>query len=111
MAKKDKVLIDGLKKLSRDLAEIAVMLEGTEARAKKQDEPVQETTPAPAAAEPERVVTREELRAFLAEKARNGFRAEIKAMLAKYGVERLSDVDDPATLAVMMTEAEEILNG
>lgn len=111
MTKKDKVLIDGLKRLSQDIAEIAAALEGTEAKAKKQDEPVPEPTPTPAPAEPERVVTKEELRAFLAEKARNGYRAEIKAMLAKYGVERLSEVDDPATLTVMMTEAEEILHG
>ena len=111
MTKKDKILIDGLKKLSQDIAEIAAALEGAEAKAKKQDAPVQEPAPTPVPTEPERVVTKEELRAFLAEKARNGFRAEIKAMLAKYGVERLSEVDDPATLSVMMTEAEEILHG
>ena len=109
MTKKDKaVLVDGLKKLSLDIAEIAAALEGAEAKAKTQEAPAPDPTPAPA--EPERVVTKEELRAFLAEKARNGFRAEIKAMLAKYGVERLSEVDDPATLSVMMTEAEEILH-
>lgn len=109
MTKKDKaVLVDGLKKLSQDIAEIAAALEGAEAKAKTQEAPAPDPIPAPA--EPERVVTKEELRAFLAEKARNGFRAEIKAMLAKYGVERLSEVDDPATLSVMMTEAEEILH-
>ena len=35
----------------------------------------------------------------------------LKAMLAKYGVERLSEVDDPDTWAVMMLEAEEIGHG
>ncbi len=103
MTKKDKVLIDGLKRLSQDLADIAAALEGTEAKAKKQEEPVP--------AEPAKAVTLEELRAFLADKVKAGYRAEVKAMLAAYGVEKLSEVDDPATLAVMMQEAREIGNG
>jgi hypothetical protein len=32
-------------------------------------------------------------------------------MLAKYGVEKLSEVDDPDTWAVMMEEAREIGHG
>lgn len=110
MTKKDKVLIDGLKKLSQDLADIAAALEGTEAKAKKQEEPVPEPVPAPVATEPAKMVTLEELRAFLADKVKAGYRAEVKAMLAAYGVEKLSEVDDPATLAVMMQEAEGIGN-
>ena len=110
MTKKDKVLIDGLRKLSQDFADIAAALEGSDAKAKKPDEPVQE--PAPVAAEPaKKAVTREELRAFLADKARSGYRAEVKAMLAAYGVEKLSEVNDPDTLAVMMEEAEGIGHG
>ena len=110
MTKKDKVLIDGLKRLSQDIADIAAALEGTEVKAKKQEEPVPEPEPAPAA-EPAKAVTLEELRAFLADKVKAGYRAEIKAMLAAYGVEKLSEVDDPATLAVMMQEAREIGHG
>ena len=110
MTKKDKVLIDGLKRLSQDLADIAAALEGTEARAKKQEEAVPEPTPAPVATEPAKAVTLEELRAFLADKVKAGYRAEVKAMLAAYGVEKLSEVNDPATLAVMMQEAEGIGN-
>ena len=113
MTKKDKVLIDGLKKLSQDLAEIAAALEGTEAKARKQDAPVQEPIPEPAPVPEEaaKPVTFEELRSYLAEKARSGHRDDIKAMLAKYGVERLSEVDDPDTWAVMMVEAREICDG
>ena len=112
MTKKDKVLIDGLMRISQDLADIAAALGAPEAKAKKPDEPVREPAPAPApAAEPAKAVTREELRAFLAEKARTGFRAEVKALLAAYGVEKLSEVDDPDTLAVMMEEAEGIGHG
>jgi hypothetical protein len=114
MTKKDKVLIDGLMRISQDLADIAAALGSPEAKAKKPEEPVREPTPAPVpapAAEPAKAVTREELRAFLAEKARTGFRAEVKALLAAYGVEKLSEVDDPDTLAVMMEEAEGIGHG
>ena len=47
MTKKDRqVLIDGLKKLSADMAEMATLLEGTEALEKKQDAPAEEKAPA-----------------------------------------------------------------
>ena len=111
MTKKDKVLTDGLKKLSQALADIAAALEGTDAQTKKQEEPIPVPAPSPAAAEPAKAVTLEELRAFLADKVKAGYRAEVKAMLAAYGVEKLSEVNDPDTLAVMMQEAEGIGNG
>ncbi len=93
----DKVLIDGLKKLSRDIADIADALG------------VSETDPAP---QPElaKQYTYEEVRAVLAEKARTGFRTEVKALLTAHGVKQLSDVSDAAVLAEIMTEAEGIGN-
>ena len=116
MTKKDKVLIDGLRNLARAVADIAAALEGSDAKTKVAPattaplpEPAPE--PAPAPEDAPKSVTFDELRGFLAEKARNGYRAEVKAMLAKYGVERLSEVDDPDTWAVMMLEAEEIGHG
>ena len=116
MTKKDKVLIDGLRNLAQAVADIAAALEGSDAKtnaAPATPTPVQEPTPEPAP-EPEeapRAVTFEELRGCLAEKAKNGYRDEVKAMLAKYGVEKLSEVDDPDTWAVMMEEAREIGHG
>lgn len=111
MTKKDKqVLIDGLKKLSADVADLAAMLESTEAPAKKQDDPAE--APAPAAEEaPAKVYTYEETRAILAEKSRTGFRAEVKAILTAHGVKQLSDVKDPQELAAIVAEAEVIGNG
>lgn len=109
MTKKDKaVLIDGLKKLSQDVADIAALLEGADtAPAKKQDapapEPEQEQT-----AEPEKVVTYEDVRAILAEKSRTGFRAEVKALLTAHGADKLSAITDPAELAAIAKEAEVI---
>ena len=107
MSKKEvKVLIDGLKKLSADMADLAALLEGTEAPVKKQDVPAEEEAPAPA-----KVYTYEEVRAILAEKSRTGFRAEVKALLTSHGVKQLSEVKDPAVFAALVAEAEGIGNG
>ena len=106
MTKKDKTaFITGLKKLSQDIAEIAAVLEGTDAPPAKEEPalaPVQET--------PEKTWTLEEVRGIMADKARSGFRAEIKALLAAHGAEKLSDVTDPAELAAIAAEAEVIGN-
>lgn len=114
MTKKDKtVLIDGLKKLSQDIADIAAVLEGADAApAKKQDVPAEVTAQEPEqAVEPARVYTYEEARAILAEKSRTGFRAEVKALLTVHGLKQLSDVTDPDVFAALVAEAEEIGNG
>ena len=112
MTKKDKqVLIDGLKKLSADVAEIAALLEGAEAPAKKQDVPAEETATAAVEETPTKVYTYEEVRAILAEKSRTGFRAEVKAILTAHGVKQLSEVKDPEELAAIVAEAEVIGNG
>jgi hypothetical protein len=112
MTKKDKqVLVDGLKKLSADVAELAALLEGTEAPAKKQDVPAEEPTQAVVEEAPTKVYTYEEVRAILAEKSRTGFRAEVKAILTAHGVKQLSDVKDPDEFAAIVAEAEVIGNG
>ncbi len=99
---KDQVLIDGLKKLSRDIADLASALEG--------NEEVYSAEAPSAELEPAKQYTYEEVRAVLAEKARTGFRAEVKAILTSHGVKQLSDVSDPAVLAEIMSEAEGIGN-
>ncbi len=52
--------------------------------------------------------TLEDVRMVLAEKARTGFRAEVKALLTAHGAKQLSDITDPVELGVMMEEAEQI---
>lgn len=114
MTKKDKmVLIDGLKKLSQDIADIAAVLEGADgAPAKKQDVPAEAQAPEPEQATgPAKVCTYEEARAVLAEKSRTGFRAEVKALLTAHGLKQLSDVTDPEVFAALVAEAEGIGNG
>ena len=112
MTKKDKqVLIDGLKKLSAVVADLAAMLESAEAPAKTQDMPAEEPAPAAVEEAPAKVYTYEEVRAVLAEKSRTGFRAEVKAILTAHGVKQLSDVKDPDEFAAIVAEAEGIGNG
>lgn len=62
---------------------------------------------APTAAE--KIYTYEEARGILAGKAREGYRAEVKALLSGVGAKALSDIkDDPETLASVVTEAEKL---
>lgn len=99
MTKQDKtVLINGLKKLSADMADLAAQLEGLEA--KQKDSPAADTA-----------YTYEQVRAILAEKSRTGFRAEVKAILTAHGVKQLSDVKEPSEFAAIVADAEGIGNG
>ena len=60
MTKKEKqVLIDGLRKLSADAAEIAALLEGSVAKAKEQNAPTEEAAPGPEEEVPAKVYTYE----------------------------------------------------
>ena len=92
-----KVLVNGLKKLSADMADLAAQLEGADAQ---QDVPAEKPT-----------YTYEDVRAILAEKSRTGFRAEVKAILTAHGVKQLSDVKDPSEFAAIVADAEGIGNG
>ena len=56
---------------------------------------------------PERTATLEEARILLSRKARNGYRAEVKALLTKYGYEKLTDISDPIIFGALVEEAEQ----
>ena len=51
----------------------------------------------------------DEVRAILAEKSRAGYTSDVKALIAKYGADKLSDVD-PANYAALLKDAEVIGN-
>ena len=53
--------------------------------------------------------TLEEIRALLADKSRSGHSAEVKALISKYGADKLSEVD-PSKYPEMFKEAEAIGN-
>lgn len=76
----------------------------TEPREKTDDEPKTETPP-----KAEKPLTLENVRAVLAEKSRLGFTAEVRALLEKYGADRLSAVN-PEEYPSLMKEAEVIGN-
>ena len=108
------VLIEGLRKLRDAAAWIADALEGktTEtpddsSSSVKSD--AEETTEAPAQEEKE--YTFEDVRGLLADKARAGYKAEVKAILTAHGVGKLSEITDPAELGKVAREAEVIGNG
>ncbi len=50
-------------------------------------------------------ITLEQIRAVLAMKSHDGFTAEIRALLEKYGASRLSEID-PANYAALLADAE-----
>ena len=62
------------------------------------------------AGEPAKEWTLEEVRMVLADKSRAGHTEEVKALISRYGADRLSDID-PADFAALMAEAEVIGNG
>lgn len=50
-------------------------------------------------------VTLEEVRAVLAEKSHDGFTAEVRALLQKYGASKLSEID-PTKYSSLLSDAE-----
>ncbi len=50
-------------------------------------------------------ITLEKVRGILADKSRNGHTAEVRAIIQKYGAERLSDID-PANYPAVIKDAE-----
>lgn len=53
----------------------------------------------------EKRVALEEVRAVLAEKSHDGFTAEVRALLQKYGTSKLSEID-PSNYAALLKDAE-----
>ena len=72
-------------------------------------EPEAVAAPAPTAKEPEPVLAFEEVRAILADKSREGFTAQIRELLQKYGASRLSEVD-PAHYKALIKDVEGLSN-
>lgn len=126
------VLVDGLRRLSALTAEIADTLAGKEAPVNNPTADVTEPEAEVPQAEtetqleqpaetvsdvsteevpPAKVYSFEEVRGILADKARAGFREEIKALLNSHGAKQLSEITDPAVLATLVAEAEAFGNG
>ena len=64
------------------------------------------TAPPPSPADPPpKAITLEEVRAVLAERSHDGYTAEVRGLLQKYGAEKLSGVD-PTHYAALLKDAE-----
>ena len=81
-------VISGLRKTAQDLLDTAADLEGMFSDAVTANDPV-ENLPAREVTK----VTMEMLRALLAAKIAEGYKAEAKALLGKYGIRKLSDME------------------
>ena len=74
------------------------------------NEPVEEVQPEKPATAKEvkpvaKVVTLEQVRAALADKSQQGFTADVRALLEKYGAPKLSQID-PTNYASLLADAE-----
>lgn len=80
----------------------------------KTDEPKDAPTaekPAPKKNEPEKKApTLADVRALLAEKSRDGFTAQVRAIITAHGANKLSEID-PAEFPSIIKEAEVLGNG
>ena len=121
MKKAEKTMLaETFRKLATDVMEIADVLEGkasvkeavTPETIPEQTTPVTESTTTesttPEQSAPKKTYTFEEARAILADKARAGFKTEIKDILAAHGFKKLSEITDPAKLALVVKDAEGI---
>ena len=91
--------------LAADLKRLAGSIEAYIGESEVQETPVK----APAAEKPEglRQVTIEEVRAILAEKSQSGKQPQVKALITKYGANKLTDID-PDKFGQMVADAEGI---
>ena len=111
------MLVDELRKCGETLVGLseglADLFSGT---AEEEKTPAKKTAPKKKAAEEpksevpeEKALALEDVRAVCADKSRSGFTAEVKAILGKHGVEKLSEVN-PAEYKALLAEVEVLGN-
>lgn len=100
--KKMKAVIDDLHSCSEQLSDIAAELEAMFSTA-----PEEVTVPA---ATPKPELKLEDVRAVLADISRAGHTAEVRALIEKYGADRLSKVD-PKNYEALLRDAEVLHEG
>ena len=115
MTKVAKAMIDvadSMESLARCIRECGASLMGEQGTVQEKTDPLgkapsEESVPAE---EPEKKWLLEDVRMVLAEKSRQGHTEEVRALIARYGADRLSDIK-PADFASLIAEAEVIGNG
>jgi uncharacterized membrane protein len=105
MVSKIRLLLDvvgDLRSLADSLQAVAEAMTGNEpAEADQSEKPAAAKEAKPAA----KAVTLEQVRAALAVKSQQGFTADVRALLEKYGAPKLSQID-PVNYAALLADAE-----
>lgn len=84
---------------------------GGEEKPAKTEQTAQPAEPEPKQPEPEKMApTLADVRALLAEKSRDGFTAQVRAIITAHGANKLSEID-PSEFPAIMKEAEVLGNG
>ena len=110
------MLVDELKKCGETLVGLSEGLADLFSGSAEEKQPIKKSSakkksaeePKPEAPE-EKALTLEDVRAVCADKSRSGFTAEVKAILNKHGVEKLSEVN-PAEYKALLAEVEVLGN-
>lgn len=98
---KEKLIAEEIEKIIVHLKAISDVLKGTnETPAAAEDKPKEE----------KKTLKLEDVRGFLAEISRDGHTAEVRALLEKYGANKLSAVD-PSKYGDLLKDAKEIKDG
>ena len=108
------MLVDELKKCGETLVGLSEGLADLfSGSAEKEKQPAKKSAAKKKATEEtkpeEKALTLEDVRAVCAEKSRSGFTAEVKSILNKHGVEKLSEVN-PAEYKALLAEVEVLGN-
>lgn len=89
----------GISKTLREMFSTAV--DEKDAIEPKKEKATAKVTPVPE----KKSISLTDVRAVLAEKSRNGYTADVKALLLKFGANKLSDIN-PADFEALLAEAE-----
>lgn len=110
------MLVDELKKCGETLIGISEELTELFSSTELEKQPIKKSAAKKKSAEElkpeapeEKALTLEDVRAVCADKSRSGFTAEVKAILNKHGVEKLSEVN-PAEYKALLAEVEVLGN-
>lgn len=112
------MLVDELQKCGETLIGISEGLANMFGGAEEEKQPAKKTAPKKKQieepkpepqSEEEKSLTLEDVRAVCADKSRQGFTVEVKAILTKHGADKLSEVD-PAEYKSLLAEVEVLGN-
>lgn len=95
-------VVGDLRSLADSLQAVAEAIAGSEPAETAQTEKPAKVKEAKS---PQKPVTLEQVRAALAEKSQQGFTAEVRALLEKYGAPKLSQIDQ-VNYAALLADAE-----